>query len=149
MNWILQSPGKASEFELTSEDGQIIKFKYSHNQQSIRMRYNEHYGVYLLDDDSFVSRKFAIRNVYGSEIGTLSKGLWRENTGTLFFNEVTDKINYHIDQKQSAIQVFTGIREKDTIAIADGNVDENYMLSLIVYSWVKLIAKAVHSPELI
>ena len=125
---------------MTSDDGQKVKFKYSRNQQSIRMRYNENYGVYVLDEGCFDARKFAIRNVYGSEIGQVSKGLWRETTGTLTLNDVPGKIIYQIDVKKTLIEIRTGSDEKYVIHITDGNFEENFMLSLIVFSWMQAVS---------
>lgn len=145
MKWTLQSSASNSEFELISADGKKVKFKYSRTQQSIRMRFDENHGVYVLDEGWFGARKFSIRNVYGSEIGTVSKALWKEASGTLLLNDVHEKINYRFNSKVSIVDVREGSMVTDTIAIADGKAEENYMLALIVFSWKQSIA-TVHTP---
>ncbi|HEX8334406.1 MAG TPA: hypothetical protein VF622_17415 [Segetibacter sp.] len=144
MNWTLQPSGNhTTEFELIADDGQKITFKYSRIQQSIRMRFNEHYGVYVLDEGSFIARRFAIRNVYGSEIGAVSKGSWRETSGHLILNELSEKVNYQINTRSSLIEISTGTSIKVQIGLIDKPTEENYLLALIVFSWMQSVS-AVH-----
>lgn len=146
MNWTLQSDESSSEYEMISDDGQKVRFKYSRSQQSVRMRFDGNYGVYVLDEGCFEARKFAIRNVYGSEIGHVSKGLWRETSGTITLDDITGKVNYQIDTKNALLQIQTG-SVQSTIYIVDGKNEENYFLSLIVLAWMQAVS-VVHTSEI-
>jgi hypothetical protein len=106
------------------------------------MRFNEHYGVYVLDEGSFAARKFAIRNVYGSEIGTVSKGSWRETTGTLVLNDDSEKFSYQVNSKDSTIAI-TSSSIKSEIKVFDAEAEENFMLALIAFSWMQSVS-SVH-----
>jgi hypothetical protein len=141
MNWTLQPSGNhTTEFELIADDGTKISFKYSRTQQSIRMRFNEHYGVYVLDEGSFIARKFAIRNVYGSEIGTVSKGSWRETTGALVLDDLDKQVNYQINTKSSSVEINSGTSIKVDVGLSDRADEENYLLALIVFSWMQSVS---------
>jgi hypothetical protein len=140
MKWTLKHSGKnASELMLVSDDDRRVIFKYSSTQHSIRMRFKEHYGVYMLDEGGFSAKKCAIRNVYGSEIGNVIKGSWREAGGTVVLNEVPEKFSYEITTKDSTIKITTGTSAKDEVKITDATGNEDYLLALIVFSWMQSV----------
>lgn len=142
MKWILSNSGpNTSAYEMVREDGSKIVFKYSHSQQSIRMRYNDHYGVYVLDEGGLAGKKIAIRNVYGSEIGMVTKNLLRTTSGSVFFNDSPEIINYVISADQSLIEINgdTSISIAITGSIAESTY-ELHLLTSIVFSWMRFAA---------
>jgi hypothetical protein len=146
MKWTLQSSGNPSEFVLVSDDDQKITFKYSSAQQSIRMRFNEHFGVYVLDEKGFGAKKLSIRNVYGSEIGYILKGTWRETTGSIALDDISEKYTYEIFSTNSTIEITTASSVKNEVRIIDAMGKESYILALIVFSWMQSVT-AVHVAE--
>jgi hypothetical protein len=104
------------------------------------MRFKEHYGVYVLDEGGFSAKKCAIRNVYGSEIGNIIKGAWREAGGTLVLNDVPEKFTFMISSKNSCIEILYSSSIKEEVRILDTKGEDNYMLALIVYSWMQSLS---------
>jgi hypothetical protein len=146
MNWTLQSTGNPLEFVLLSDDNQKAVFKYSPIQQSIRMRFNEHFGVYVLDEGSFVAKKFSIRNIYGSEIGNVTKGSWRVTSGTLVLDDVPENFTYSINADNSLIEITHRSFVKNEVKVSGTIGEENYFLALIVFSWMQSVT-AAHLAE--
>lgn len=138
MKWTLQSnAGNPSEFQLVSATGNQLTFKYSATQHSIRMHFNEHYGVYVIDEGSFDARKFVIRNIYGSPIGTITKEPWRGISGQLILDGLKAKVNYQLHKKDQSIEIEAGLKTS-TIVLGNDN-NEQYMLALIVYAWMQSV----------
>jgi hypothetical protein len=146
MKWTLQTSGNPSEFVLVSDDDQKITFKYSSAQQSIRMRFNEDFGVYVLDEKGFDTKKLSIRNVYGSEIGYILKGTWRETTGSIVLDDISEKYTYEIFSTNSTIEITTASSVKNEVRIIDAMGKESYILALIVFSWMQSVT-TVHAAE--
>jgi hypothetical protein len=142
MKCTLKPTGNTSEFELISDDAKRVAFKYSRTQHSIRMRFNDHYGVYVLDEGSLSTRKFSIRNIYGSEIGTVKKGAWRETIGTLHLDGGAEKFSYEIIAKDCLVNISSSTSAKPYIINVDSASEENYMLALIVFSWMQSVSKS-------
>ena len=141
MQWILNNSGSnVSDYQMTCDDGNRIVFKYSRSQQTIRMRCNEHYGVFVLDEGSFTSKKISIRNIYGSEIGALTKSLLRESSGYILLDDFPQKNHYIISSGKGIIElannttIFIDVTKKQ-----DSNINETYLLSLIVFSWLQSV----------
>jgi hypothetical protein len=108
------------------------------------MRFNDNYGVFVIDEGSFAARKFAIRNVYGSEIGTVSKGSWRETSVSVSLNDLAEKVMYEIDKKELTINIATATSKKNEIISLKEKGDEHFMLVIIAFSWMQSVT-ALHS----
>lgn len=106
MKWNVQlCADDFSAYGFVAADGNMFSCKYNRGQGSIRMKYNEHHGVLHVDSNHIIHRKFGLSNVYGSEIGMVTRNLWHENTGHIIFNEPANKLNYKIDSYSSLIQI--------------------------------------------
>lgn len=145
MTWILQSPMTLpGAYRLVSSNSEVISFKYSQSQQTIRMQFGEHYGIFVLDGGSLTSPKFLIRNVYGSEIGSVTKGKRIENTGTLQLNEAS-KFYYSVNTKRNLLEV-TSHRLGIVNIELDNASDENILLALMVFGWMQTATSTVLLP---
>ena len=146
MNWNVQLPSTDfSVYELVSEDGRKVVCKYNRSQGTIRLRYDGHYGVFMIEKDQLINRKFALSNVYGSEIGTVTKNLWHENTGSIAFNNPFHKLNYKIDAYSSFIEVSekgaNNICEIESIP--HPGREQHYFPILIALAWTQLVNAGV------
>jgi hypothetical protein len=141
LKWILNNSGSnISEYQMTCEDGNRIVFKYSLSQQTIRMRCNEHYGVFVLDEGGFISKKISIRNIYGSEIGAITKSLLRETSGYMLLDDFPHKINYIFSSKNSLVELANNSTILIDLNRRDGlDANETCLLSVIVFSWLKSV----------
>lgn len=150
MKWIFQvSTENISEYFLLSAEGEKCSFKYSRLQQSIRIKYQDQRAVFLLDKNSFSTRKSFVRNVYGSEIGTIVKSLLNDQAGTITMLDAASKFHYKILTRENAVLLSNGgfsalcqVDENDAKAH-----EEFYMLAVIVLSWMYTLPAPVKSKR--
>ena len=139
MKWTFQvSPHNISEYLITSSEGKMLSFKYSQLQRSIRMKYNDHRAVYMLDNKGFSAKKTFLKNVYGSEIGTISKSMLREHTGTVTLNDSLFRLDYKIGVAKHTIDI-SNEKISSTCHFSEGwnkEQGEMYMIAMIVLSWM-------------
>lgn len=139
MKWNVQlSPNDFSAYEFTSEEGRKLFSKYNRNQGSFRMKCNEQYGVLLAETTQLNHRKFTLSNVYGSEIGMLTKNLWHENTGNIMLTQSGKKLHYKIDTYSSFIEINCegAIQYCDLKNIPHPGREMHYMPILIALGWL-------------
>lgn len=149
MKWnVLLSPNDFSAYQFTSVDGKEFICKFNKSQGSFRMKYNDLYGVVLADTHQLFHRKFVLTNVYGSEIGLVTKNLWHENTGTVVFNHTGKKINYKIDSYSSFIEITIDntIHFCEIKNLPHPGRELHYMPVLIALAWMHSVP-AAHKME--
>jgi hypothetical protein len=100
----------------------------------------------VLDEKGFDTKKLSIRNVYGSEIGYILKGTWRETTGSIALDDISEKYTYEIFSTNSTIEITTASSVKNEVRIIDAMGKESYILALIVFSWMQSVT-TVHAAE--
>ncbi|WP_207492092.1 hypothetical protein [Aridibaculum aurantiacum] len=142
MNWNFEvSPGHIPEYRLHSSEGTQLMFKYNSQQQSIRMKFNNYQGVYLLGDAGISARKFPLLNVYGSEIGTVSKSVINPLQGTIYLEDHY-KITYKINPQQSSVEL--RYKEQVNVCQLGGEWNKAYealgLITAIALSWMYAVA---------
>ncbi len=146
MNWTVQLPANDfSAYEFSSDSGKKIVCKYNRSQGSLRLRSDDHYGVFMIDGEQLINRKFVLSNVYGSEVGTVIKNLWHENTGHIIFNHPTHKLHYKIDSYSSFIEISDKVINHfcELNSIPHPGREEHYMPVLISLAWMQLVSSGV------
>ncbi len=139
MKWNVQlTTNDLSAFEFTSEDGKKLLSKYNRKQGSFRMKLNENYGVFLAETTQLSHRKFVISNVYGSEIGVVTKNLWHENTGNILLTQSGKKLHYKIDTFSSFMEINSegSTQFCDFKNIPHPGRELHYMPILIALAWL-------------
>jgi hypothetical protein len=124
-----------SEYELIAANGDKIVFKYNRLQEILRLRFHDQHAVYSLDHVNFEARKFTLKNIYGSEIGSVTKALWNERSGYISFDGLLEKISYRINSDHTSLKIFTDHAEEATCEINPTSSRELMMLVLISLSW--------------
>lgn len=143
MNWKVKGQGNDySLYEFVSPGGDSFSCKFNTVKGTLRLHYQQHHSVFLVDKSNLLNRKFAIANVYGSEIAIVTKSLWRENTGTVVFNEPYKQLTFKIDSRLSLIEVTVGdsTHSCDLNEIPHPGREEHYMPVLISLSWLLSIS---------
>lgn len=106
MNWnVTLLVNELSCYEFVAEDGKIFICKFNSNNGTLRIKFKSYHAVIVTDIHHLFNRKYSLHNVYGSEIGLVTKNMWHENTGNIHFNHSSKKINYKIDHFSSLIEI--------------------------------------------
>lgn len=138
MKWTLQvRTSDFSEYELISAEGDKIVYKYNRSQQILRLRFNDQHAVFFFDDVNFSARKYSLKNIYGSEIGSVTKGLWNERSGHVRLDENPEKISYKINSDFTSL-IVNGHKSEATCEINAATLsgaEEQMMLVLISLAW--------------
>ena len=142
MKWTLHLRGNDfSVYEFVSETGANFTCKYNKGQGSLRLRFEEQRAVYNINEQHVTNRKVPLLNVYGSEVGLINKNLWRENTGTVTFDESLEEIQYAIDSHNYIVE----ITKADTTYCCDLNAvphparEQHFMPVIIAFSWLQTL----------
>ena len=149
MKWTVQvSSNDFSAYHFTAADGKNFTCKLNRSQGSFRMKSNENYGVVFIDISHLTHRKFVLLNVYGSEIGIVTKNLWHENTGNIILNQSGKKLQYKIDTYSSFIEInCEGVTYYcDLQNIPHPGREMHYMPILIALAWMQTVP-AAHKME--
>lgn len=150
MNWKLKLPGNDfAVYEFVSDNGETFSCKHNISSGSLRLKYRDYHSVFIVDKDNFANRKVVLTNVYGSEVGTVIKNLWRENTGHIILNDPGHKINYSIDTRSSIIEVteYDAIDTCDLKGIPHPGRHEHYVPVLIALAWINEILSSKKIKE--
>ena len=140
MKWNVQLPvNDFSGYQFLSADGKNFGLKYNRSHGSLRLKFKDQYGVFLVENEHLLHRKFVLTNVYGSVIATVLKNLWHENAGYITFHQNAHKITYKIDTYSSLLEITDGsithICELQTIPHPGREV--HYMPILIALAWMQ------------
>ena len=152
MRWTLQLPGNDfSVYNFASDSGEYFTCKHNPSQGSFRLKAGEHHGVFYVDEQQLINRKITLANPYGSEIATITKNIWKENTGIVVFDHSAEKIAYLVDAHASTIEVTKG----DQMHICDLNKvshpgrELHFIPVIIALSWLQSLNMVVREKSLI
>lgn len=142
MKWKLTLPGNdLSVYEFASSDGSKFSCKHNISSGSLRLKHQDFHSVFNVDPNTFSNRKVVLSNVYGSEVATVTKNVWRENTGQIVFSETKQKLSYSIDPRSSFMELNEGnnVHICDFGAIPHPGREEHYIPVLIALAWISSI----------
>lgn len=143
MKWSFHSSSPDfSAFELIGENSHKIVCKFNSNEGILRLRFDGHYSVFMFENTQLINRKFSITNVYGSEVGTVTRNLWHENTGIISLNHsLPHKLTYKINVFSSSIEVSEkGVKSICELhSLPDVGRELHFIPVLIALAWTQII----------
>ena len=142
MKWIVEfTNSDHNSYEFLSADGRRFLCKFNRNQGSMRLKFADHFSVFLVDSHQLINRKILLSNVYGSEVGVLTKNLWKENSGQISLDEPYHKINYKIDSYSSFIELSEGSQTDicEFGPLPHPGRSEHFMPLVIAMAWMQSI----------